>query len=288
VSLLVNTAAARAARLAHRLRLGGLNRQGKGLLRAATGDTLSITVDGLRVEGSVDSWTLLNQLQAGTFESFERELFVSQLRPGMTVLDIGANIGYYTLLASRAVGPDGCVYAFEPDPRSCRSLRKNLAANDARNVHVVDKAASDASGSRTLFMSDTATHSGLHRSMGDSSPRTVEVEAVTIDELEIPTVDVIKMDIEGEEPGALLGMVETLQRSPGACVFLEFSPQALRAAGRDADAFAGVLRSRFEDTVVVDERTRSLVPFEVPVRAGRLNLKCVAPVAVIPPPTVLE
>lgn len=158
MSVVVNQLAREAARVFHRLGLSGLNRYAKGLLRDFTRDRLVINVDGFRLEGSVDNWTLLHQLQARAFEPFERDLFVNSLRRGMSVLDIGANIGYYALLASRAVGTEGRVYAFEPDPRSYRCLVANLAANRAQNVRAFEAAVSESTGRRTLYMKIGRAH----------------------------------------------------------------------------------------------------------------------------------
>jgi FkbM family methyltransferase len=265
---------ASAARFFRRIGLAHLNRRAKAMLKRVTGDVLTIDVDGLRMQGPVDSWNLLHQLQTGTFERFECELFVDAIRPGMTVLDLGANIGYYTLLASRAVGHVGSVYAFEPDPRSFRSLCANVEVNGARNVRTFEAAVSARPGSRTLYLSETATHSGLHRSMGDANPTPHPIDTVALDDLHIARVDVVKMDIEGEEPAALDGMRETLRRNPQVIVFLELSPSALTASGRDAEAFAAYLQTRFVSTRVIDEGQRKLSPFRLPLANKRLNLLC--------------
>jgi len=73
-------------------------------------------------------------LKWGFFEKYETKLFKKSIKRGMVVLDIGANIGYYTLLAARLVGDEGKVFAFEPDPYNYSLLRKNIEANRYNNV----------------------------------------------------------------------------------------------------------------------------------------------------------
>lgn len=274
MSIVVNGLTRRAAAALNTVGLGGINRRLKGAVRRVTGDSLSVEVDGLTIAGGVDAWTILNQLREGTFEPFERKLFVEALAPGMVVLDIGANVGFYTLLAARAVGDTGAVYAFEPHPRTCASLRANVERNGFENVEVIEAAVSERPTTLQLYMSETATHSGLHRTMADRDPTAVDVPAMAIDDLELPRVDLIKMDIEGEEPAALRGLSRTLDRSPRVAILMEFSPYALSAAGNDAEEFARELLLRFERVDVVDERAGATVPLALPLSGERLNLRC--------------
>jgi FkbM family methyltransferase len=268
------------AALLHSVGLTSVNRLAKAALMRATADSLTVEVDGLQIKGGVDSWTILNQLSQGTFEPFERDLFVGALQPGMVVLDVGANVGYYTLLAAREVQPEGVVYAFEPHPRTCRSLRDNLALNAFHNVRTFDVAVSDRSDERTLYMSERASHTGLHRSMDDAKPVALSVPTIAVDDLDLARVDLVKLDIEGEEPAALEGMRRTLARSPDAEVFLEFSPRALLAAGRDPAGFAHYLQERFREVEIVDELARRTTLLQLPLSGERVNLRCKYPVAI--------
>ena len=266
-----------AARLARVSRAAGLNRAAKRVLRVITRDSVSVRVGGLTLQGPVDSWRILNQLRSGTFEPYAAELFVASLRPGATVLDIGANVGYYTLLAARQVGATGAVYAFEPDPRTRRALQANVRRNGATNVRVLPFGVSDTAGERPLFLSRTATHTGLHRSMEDATPESIEIELVAIDDLDLGPVDVIKMDIEGEEPAALAGMRGTLGASPDVRLFLEWNPRTLHAAGRVPGDVATELTRVFEVVDVIDEQARRLTPFVAPFGERALNLSCSRP-----------
>lgn len=122
------------------------------------------------------------------------------IKEGYTVLDIGANIGFYSLLMSRMVGDSGKVYAFEPEPRNFEILQKNIALNKITNVIVSNLALSDKVGKSFMELS---SDSGQHR-LSDSG---VEIQTTTIDEYFKDTkIDFIKMDAEGSEGKILKGM----------------------------------------------------------------------------------
>ena len=131
MSLVVNRATARAATALNRVGLSRVNRLAKEVLWRLAGNRVTVVVDDLRISGPAESWSILSQLQAGTLEPFELDLFSKQLKPGGVVLDVGANIGCYSLLAARGVGASGRVYAFEPDPRAMAPLLVEVARSRA-------------------------------------------------------------------------------------------------------------------------------------------------------------
>lgn len=121
-------------------------------------------------------------------------------RGGELVLDIGANIGYYTLLMSKMVGESGKVYAFEPEPKNFEILQKNIKLNNANNVVIEKLALSDKVGRSFIALSED---SGQHR-ISDSG---LEIQTTTIDEyFGNKKIDFIKMDAEGSEGKILRGM----------------------------------------------------------------------------------
>jgi FkbM family methyltransferase len=139
----------------------------------------------------------------GSYEWDKRRIFEQSVPDGGVVFDIGANVGFYTLLASQLVGPAGRVFAFEPSPRNLRYLHAHLALNRATNVSVIE-AAVWATPGRVQF------DSGADHSQGRVSPNQgLFVPAVVLDDLltrgQIPLPDLIKMDIEGGELQALKG-----------------------------------------------------------------------------------
>jgi FkbM family methyltransferase len=203
--------------------------------------------------------------RTGTYEPFESELLCGLIRPGTAVVDVGANIGYYTLQFSRATGPRGRVFAIEPDPDNLRLLRHNLRTSGQRNVVVVAKALAGASGTCRLFLS--AENRGDHRlyDSGDDR-RSIEVEAVALDDLledHGDPIALVKLDIQGAEPLALAGMTRLLSRHPETWLATEYWPAGLVGAGSSAGAYLDALRNRSPVLLRIDERRRRIVPLDM-------------------------
>lgn len=173
----------------------------------------------------------------GQYEQGTKRLFENMIRKGMVVLDIGAHVGYYTLHAARLVGPEGKVYAFEPEPENYTILQKNVALNAYGNISLVQKAVVGRAGTAKLFLS----RQGNDRHSLFVNPRSLlpepstEVAAISLDDFLAaegwPHVDLIKMDIEGAEPLALQGMRQLISRSADLKLIVEFAPESLQAAG---------------------------------------------------------
>src|SRR5262245_6068802 len=147
------------------------------------------------------------------------------LPPGTTMVDIGANIGYHTLVAASRVGETGRVIAFEPILENCRLLRRSVAANGFAHVVVHQLAVADINGPVGFVMDD----SNGAIEPGDASAGQCQVQAVRLDSFLAgePRLHVVKMDIEGAEGRALRGMRALLARHRPV-LFVEFSPVALR------------------------------------------------------------
>jgi FkbM family methyltransferase len=145
----------------------------------------------------------------GTYEREQTRLFGQLLRPGGTVLDVGANVGYYTLLASVLVGDAGKVHAFEPEPKNAEFLRRHLRINGRRNVTVQQAAVSDRAGTaRFAFGGGTGT--GHLGETGELEVRTLRLDDYCAEHGLAPAA--IKIDVEGAEMSVLQGARETLAR----------------------------------------------------------------------------
>lgn len=151
----------------------------------------------------------------GTFESAKQDLFRKLVRPGSVVFDIGANVGLYTLLASRLAGPEGKVVAFEPLPRNLSYLKRHLKLNKAGNVEIVEAAVSNYEGAGHL-----STNGDPH--LGQlSADGLVDVRVTTIDAFMTTAAvepELLKIDVEGAEADVLAGAIETLGRCRPAIV----------------------------------------------------------------------
>jgi FkbM family methyltransferase len=141
----------------------------------------------------------------GTYEADKQKLFTEYVKPGMVVYDIGANVGFYTLLASRLVGPSGHVYAFEPLGRNVSYLERHVNLNRLSNVTIIKAAVSDVNG--------LARFRESHPAMGGlSAAGELEVETIQIDSQNFRIPDVMKIDVEGAEQSVLRGSIDTLRR----------------------------------------------------------------------------
>lgn len=200
----------------------------------------------------------------GVYEPFETSLLERYVRPGDVVLDIGANIGYYTLLLARLVGPTGTVHAFEPEPSNFALLEKNVRTNGYHNVVLHQAAVGEVSGSTQLFLSET--NLGDHQLGGaGNGRRAVEVRQVNIDEVltaEERPVTFVKLDIQGAETGAIRGMERALRRAGRLTIFTELWPEGLRRCGSDAETYLGLLQSHALTLYEVDEVRGELRPFD--------------------------
>jgi FkbM family methyltransferase len=181
--------------------------------------------------------------QHGVWEPGETALLLQWLAPGMTFIDIGAHVGYYTLLGARRVGPSGLVLAFEPGPRNYELLLANVWRNGFTNVVCFPWAVSDHVGFLDLFLDDRNT--GDNRTFPSPGRRCARVRAVALDALPSirPPIDVVKIDVQGSEDAVIAGMGDLLARSPAARVTLEYWPFGLRARGRDERATLRYYRS---------------------------------------------
>ena len=177
----------------------------------------------------------------GGFEQSERTFVERFLRPGMTVLDIGAHHGYYTLLASRKVGPGGLVLAVEPSPRERKMLRRHLRINRCKNVQVESRASGESKGEAELFVV-LGTETGCNSLRAPNVPQDTKRVSVSVESLDsmlqehrINQVDFIKLDVEGAELSTLRGARQLLSNKPRPVILAEVQdirtgPWAYRAS----------------------------------------------------------
>ena len=166
-------------------------------------------------------------------DAYEIELMKRFIKKGDILLDIGANIGFYTTVFSKLAGRYGKVYCFEPDPGNSNFLRSNT--KKFQNVTLIPKAVSEKKGTLTFYTSHRLNVD--HRSYKpEKFNNSFEVESISIDEFINGKFDVnfIKMDIQGAEYGALKGMVNTLRKND-AILLMEIWPYGLKLAGSSVE-----------------------------------------------------
>ncbi len=167
----------------------------------------------------------------GYWEKPITDAFIERLRPGMTVVDVGANYGYYSLLAAGIVGGSGHVHSFEPNARTFKLLMKNIQVNWLETIVSVHPVAAldsrkqvelhipnEFQGRTTLFVPDG----------GPACAQPLFIEAAPLDEIITGKVDLIKIDAEGSEPLVFEGMQRILGNNPNLTIFMEFNIPLLR------------------------------------------------------------
>jgi FkbM family methyltransferase len=149
----------------------------------------------------------------GIYEYGKQKALRDLISPGMTVCDIGANAGFYTIALSRYVGPKGSVVAFEPLPQNLRKLRRHLDLNNIENVMVGECALADEKGTASFALGDSDFTGRLsHDGGGAFTVATVSLdEVIAEDQLTDPSF--LKIDVEGAEAKVLLGARQLVQRS---------------------------------------------------------------------------
>ena len=212
------------------------------------------------------------------FEIGTTKVFEENVKSGNCVLDIGANVGYFTLLAARLVGPTGKVYAFEPEPSNYDVLVKNLGLNGYENVDAIPMAVSSEKGEAQLIISalDSGFHSLAHLNLPERG--SVSVETITIDsfleERGWPHVDFVKMDIEGWEVAALDGMGQFFQRTSTVRLVIEFCPWIMEVVGVTPESFIDRLLSYGLDVNLINlDGVEPLKTSNLPELLDRLNRK---------------
>ena len=198
-------------------------------------------------------------LATGSYEPHVLPIFLESLREGDTVLDIGANIGIYSLLSAHRVGEKGTIFAIEPVAKNVRSICAGILANGFQNVSVVPVAASDKSWAIAVLRHSDSSN-GIVDANLNSNSHTDYVPTQRLDDLlaGLSRLDVVKIDIEGHEPIAWAGL-KSLVAKHRPLIFTEFSPVAIRNHSRvDPELYLNGLFEFANGKIAVlhQERTR--------------------------------
>jgi len=215
--------------------INALLRRAFKLLLQIPGDRLIVPIQRGPARGL--RWIVNSQDHScwlGTYEAAKQEALARYIAPGMTVYDLGANAGFYTLMFSRLLGPQGQVFAFEPGALPLPHLLRHLAVNRVTNVRVIQAAVSDRAGLRG-FTIDLGTCMNQLEAAGTAN---LIVPVLSLDEAELPPPDLIKIDVEGAESAVLRGATGILrEHAPTLFIALHSDAQRhecwrlLRAAG---------------------------------------------------------
>jgi len=158
------------------------------------------------------------------------------LKKGMNVINIGANIGYFTLLAAKSVGPEGKVFAFEPFPKTVEILKKNVLTNGFKNIEIELKAVSNKTDFATLLTGGSSLHNFISKKKFPQLTE-IKVPTITVDDFlknKDIHIDLIQIDAEGQEPLIFEGMKKTLENKNLEIIF-EYNPFTLEFSDTTPD-----------------------------------------------------
>jgi FkbM family methyltransferase len=202
----------------------------------------------LYVHGEQDRHVSRRLREAGIWEPYESSLLLSLLRPADVFVDAGANIGYFSVLAASVVGPQGSVFAFEPDPDNYRLLQANAELNGMADcITAVEAALSDTEGEGRLYLS--TDNLGDHQVFTGDGPRSSVPIALLrgCDYLAEKTgrIDLVKIDTQGAEYHVVAGLMPLLSEleSPPRLI-VELTPHALQQAGASGRSLVELLATR--------------------------------------------
>ena len=210
----------------------------------------------LYVHGEQDLFVSRRIREEGIWEPYETALLMAFLQPGDVFVDVGANIGYFPVIAASLVGDEGAVYAFEPDPRNFDLLQANLRLNGYQSrVNATAAGLADADGTGRLFLS--ADNAGDHRIFAAGARR----DSLPIRLLHgsdylrgrLRRLDLLKIDVQGAEYAVMAGLLPLLGELPRPPrIILELTPLALRQAGASGRALIELLAGLDQPMWIID------------------------------------
>lgn len=233
------------------------------------GQAVPLRVPGLapamaiRVHGEQDQHVSRRLREQGIWEPYESALLLDFLTPGDVFVDVGANIGYFSLLAASRVGPGGAVFAFEPDPDNFRLLGESLALNGLQaRVHASRAGLAAADGEALLYLSEDNLGDHQLFATGEERRSTAVKLLRGADYLAPRTrrLDLLKIDTQGSEYGVVAGLMPLLRalaRKPR--IIIELTPLSLRQCGSSGRALVALLAQLEQPMWIIDHLEHRLV-----------------------------
>jgi FkbM family methyltransferase len=194
--------------------------------------------------------------EEGVWEPYETSLVLGLLRPGDVFVDVGANIGYFSLLAAAVVGAQGAVFAFEPDAENCRLLRANAALNGLEErITAVEAALSEGDGQGRLYLSED--NLGDHQVYaGDDKRSSVPITFYQGSRYlagRLQRLDLIKVDTQGSEYQVIAGLMPLLSELKSRPrIMIELTPHSLRQAGASGRELIELLATLGQPLWIID------------------------------------
>ena len=199
--------------------------------------------------------TLVPGVLGGYYESKELDIFIDACKRAETIVDVGANIGLYSIIASKNIKKGGKIHSFEPVKENLDILYRNIELNSSKNVTVQEKAVGKTSGKLTIYLSprNIGTHSAAKsHALGSES---IEVPMTNVDSYVKKnklTVDILKIDIEGYDGYAIMGAEKTI-RKDSPTLFLEYGPSELIKCDINPSELLDFLGDAYKYIILVKE-----------------------------------
>ncbi|MCK9375551.1 MAG: FkbM family methyltransferase [Syntrophobacterales bacterium] len=195
----------------------------------------------------------------GQYEVLKKKTIVNLLKPGKTFIDVGANMGDYTLMAAKIVGETGKVMSIEPAPNNIKWINKSIKLNGYPNITVKNIALGETDGMAKLYLSHVSGWHSLIPSLPNRNQGDITVEVKTLDNLlkndNCNNVDMIKIDVEGAELKVLKGSYQTLTKNHDIIVLVDIHP----TLGVDPNEVGNSLRELGFDLY------QMVAPFNIPL-----------------------
>ena len=224
-------------------------------------DSISVNLDGNTLFIDSNDKLAVETYLKTEYEPGTTNFLKTILKKGMNVINIGANIGYFTLLAAREVGPTGKVFAFEPFPQTVELLKKNILVNGFENVTIESKAVSNKTDFATLLTGGSSLHNFISKKKFPIHTE-IKVPTITVDEFlkhKNINIDLIFIDAEGQEPLIFEGMKNTLQ-SQNLEIIFEFNPFTLEFSDTTPNDLLDQIQKMGFLQYLIDENTSLLKP----------------------------
>jgi FkbM family methyltransferase len=230
------------------------------------------------------------QVFFGIYDPWESQLVQKLLCPGDIFLDIGANIGYYSMLASLKVGDNGQVIAFEPVPELQKKINETIRGNQITNILVTPYAVGKSHGELSLYLYEGTAEGQSQSNLGSASivpsssrPKMLTVPLINLDEfLDAASrgggfyrqrIRLIKMDIEGAELDALQGATQLLNNTNAPDLIVEINPYLLRRQGLESQALTQLLNEHGYRMYTISRRRLKPLALERPI-VNTTNIYC--------------
>jgi len=201
----------------------------------------------------------------GFFEPTETALVKREIKEGDVILDIGANIGYYTLIFAKLAGEKGRIFAFEPDPDNFFLLKKNVEINNFRNVTLIKKGVSSKNEKVSLYLDEE--NKGNHTIFPQKGRKSIEVEVVRLDDYFEDyegKINFIKIDIQGAEIIALQGMRNILEKNKEVKILAEFWPEGFENYGIKSEDYLSLFSQFGFKLYDVSRGKNQIAPVSIP------------------------